>query len=621
MTVAGLLPILLAIGNEAPLSVIDSAFNNFNAEYLYGSATAQIPDTVSFNAEYDFIIVGAGIAGCVIANRLTENPQWNVLLLEAGKEENIIFSVPLAQTLTLQQTAYVWNYYPEPMTKSCAGLLNGVCRWPRGVGLGGCSLINGMIYTRGHEQDFNNWSQAGNYGWSFSDVLPYFHKAENSYVQLSQNPYETKVLSAFVQTLPDFGYHEIDPNDSKPIGFYKLRSTTVNGQRYSASRYYLHPVRNRLNLHISVKSFVTKILINPKTKIAYGVEFEKNNRCYRIFARKEVILSAGSLSSPKLLMLSGIGPKEHLESLSIPVIKSLDVGYNLHDHNLYPNLTFFPNQPITMDLEKSTAQHFADYIANGTGPFSIPGRFEAISFLKTSDSFIANDYPDVELLLASASINRDDSSRAMEFLGLTEALYNANFAKSPDNDNFSFYLILLHPKSRGRLLLKSRNPFEQPQINANYFDVREDLETFVKGLKLASFLGESQYFAEYGSKLSRAPVAGCENHLYGSDGYWECCIRQFATTTHHQSGTCKMGPASDRSAVVDPTLQVYGIQGLRVVDASIIPQPMAGHPMGVLYMIGEKVSDIIKQSWPSERIDRKRGRLCKMRRYKFGYEC
>lgn len=344
-----------------------------------------------------------------MANRLSEIPEFSVLLLEAGGEENFVSDVPLTPsvaTLTSNfpqfscinhfflsfnpvhfTSEYNWGYKSDPVKGACLGLRGGVCNWPKGKALGGTSVINFMLYQRGHRRDFDGWAANGNVGWSYEEVLPYFKKSERIGIpQLHQSPYHghdgyldvqqagfrTKVLETFLKSAKEYGYTVNDPNGETLLGFSQAQANTRNGRRWSAAKAFLRPAQHRPNLFISKHSRVTKILIDPKTKVANGVEFVKNRQKYQVFAKKEIILSAGPIASPQLLMLSGVGPSEHLEELHIPVIQDLRVGFNLQDHSVVNGLDFIVNQPITMS--ESTVQHpryILEYFFKGTGPFTI----------------------------------------------------------------------------------------------------------------------------------------------------------------------------------------------------------------------------------------------------------
>lgn len=457
--------------------------------------------------------------------------------------------------------------------------------------------MNFMVYTRGHKLDYDDWAAAGNYGWSYDEVLPYFLKGEGSYVKISENPFESPLLHKFKRTMDDFEYHEIDPYAKIQLGYYKLRSTTSQGQRYSAARDYLHPVRDRPNLQISVESRVTRILIDPQTKTAYGVEFMKHGFLHKVKTRKEVILCAGAIASPQLLMLSGIGPKRHLETFGIPVIQSLDVGYNLHDHCTYTELNFLLNQTVTMVTNRTTAELFQEYITNHSGPFSIPARFESIAFVKTPHSDLPAEYPDLEIMLVSTYLNGDNTDVGFQLLGMPQIMNGSIFINYPGHDKFSLFPVIMRPKGRGRISLKSSNPFDPPLMEPNYLSNQHDIITLMDGMKMVVKIAESQNFAQYGAHLDPTPVPACAHLPFRSDQYWRCAIRQFGKNIHHQSGTCKMGPASDSTAVVNPELQVHGVRNLRVVDTSVIPLPIAGHTNGVVFMIGEKAADMVKRHW------------------------
>ncbi|XP_053680324.1 glucose dehydrogenase [FAD, quinone]-like, partial [Anopheles nili] len=589
--------------------VLESLFDELSLLMRTGpNASVPIPEVRHIRPEYDFVIIGAGSGGSVMANRLSEMPDWSVLLLEVGKEENLVSNVPLTAGLTTA-TGYSWGYRADPMKNACRGLEQGVCYWPKGRGLGGTSLINFLLYGRGHQRDYDEWEQAGNYGWGYRTVRRYFEKAEklqnapwtnpHGYLNIEQSSYETPLLERYIEAGKRFGYRHINPNDPVQLGFYKAQATMVNGERCSAARAYLKPVADRRhNLHISTRSWATRILLDPATKTATGVEFTKNKRTYRVRVRKEVILAAGAIASPQLLMLSGVGPRDHLQKMGIPVVKDLRVGYNLQDHQTLSGLVFTVNQPVTIrERDMRRPINFLSYLFARQGPFTVPGGAEGIAFVRTNGSRSPTDYPDMELVLGTGAVNNDESGSLRHTFGMTQEFYERSFGPARGRHAFGIAPVLMRPKSRGRVWLKSRNPFRWPHMEGNFFEHPDDLATMVEGIKLAVQLGESEAFASYGARLLDMPFFGCEEHRFRSDEYWRCCLRQVGASIQHQSGTCKMGPASDPDAVVDPELRVHGVTGLRVVDASIFPVIPSAHTNGVVIMVGEKAADMVKDYW------------------------
>ncbi|XP_050089615.1 glucose dehydrogenase [FAD, quinone]-like [Anopheles aquasalis] len=595
-------------------TVVQLLFDETSA--LFGNASDRIPDTVVYRKEYDFVVIGAGSGGSVMANRLSEMRDWSVLLLEAGKEGNMITEVPLTAGIT-SITGYNWGYKADPSTGACLGLEGGVCNWPKGRGLGGTSLINYLIYTRGHRRDYDGWEQAGNPGWGYRDVLHYFKKLErvqipslrnspyrstSGLVDIEESSFETPLLKRFLEAGKRLGYEANDSNGEIQLGFGKAQATMRRGRRCSAAKAYLSPAAKRSNLDISMYSRVTKILIDPITKLAYGVEFVKHRRRYVIRARKEVILAAGAIASPQLLMLSGVGPKSHLQELGIPVIQDLPVGHNLQDHVNLPGLVFPVQQPVTVrERDMRSPKYALEYFLQGRGPFTVPGGAEGVAFVKTNISYTPADYPDIELVMGSGAYNNDESGTLRAAIGITEEFHQRTYGTIFGKHAFSISPVLMRPKSRGRIYLKSTNPYHWPHMEGNFYSNPDDLVVLREGVKLTlSLVENSPSFQALGAYLHRTPFLGCEGPPFRSDEYWECAIRQIGSSLQHQCGTCKMGPATDPGAVVNAQLQVYGIRGLRVVDASIMPTIPASHTNAVVFMIGEKAADMVKEYWVNE---------------------
>ncbi|KAJ9587816.1 hypothetical protein L9F63_018740 [Diploptera punctata] len=570
------------------------------------------PDQKNILPEYDFIIVGAGSAGCAIANRLSQISKWKVLLIEAGRPENYIMDIPMGATF-LQFTEANWMYKTEPSEHVCLSMDNRQCSYPRGKAVGGSSAINYMIATRGSRKSYDYWEELGNPGWGYKDLFPYFLEIEDMTIPelardtkyhstggelaISRLPYQTDLAKAFVESGKEIGYQEVDYNGMQQIGFSLLQTTTKNGTRWSASKAFLHPIRNRRNFHLKKRSLVTKILIDPVDKRACGVEFVKDKKTYRVRASKEVIVSGGAINSPQLLMLSGIGPKKHLQEIGIPVVKDLNVGYNLMDHPGVVSISFLVNQSVGLiwDEMMDDGKSMPEYLNYHTGKFSVPAACEAIAFVDTENPGSINGDPDLEFLFFGGSIGMELTY--YKVLNLQERVNQILYKPIFNRHAWTAVPITLKPKSRGRVVLRSRNPFDKPLIYHNLYEDPYDLEIQLKGVKKIIELSKTKAFQKYGSSLSNIPVPGCEGFAFGSDDYWRCVIRHMTIGIWHLSGTCKMGPSSHPGSVVDARLKVYGMKGLRVADASIMPMVPNAHTNIPSMVVGLKAADMIMQEW------------------------
>ncbi|VVD02159.1 unnamed protein product [Leptidea sinapis] len=571
------------------------------------------PDVVNLLSEYDFIIVGAGSAGCVLANRLTEIPEWKVLLVEAGGNENFVMDVPLVANY-LQFTSANWKYKTQPSEKYCAGFDNQQCNWPRGKVVGGSSVINYMIYTRGAPQDYDNWKSMGNDGWAWDEVLPYFKKVENynipafdnpkyhghgGYVNVEHAPFRTTTVKSWVKGAQEMGFKYSDVNGANPSGVNFLQLSMKNGTRHSSSRAYLHPIHKRKNLHMSKASMVTRLLFDEtKTKVI-GVELEKRGKKHKILAKNEVIVSAGAINSPQLLMVSGIGPKDHLNSVKISVIKDLPVGYNLMDHIAAGGVQFMIDKKsftLSTDYVLNHPEIIFKWMQSHKGPLSVPGGCEALVFMDLKDKFNVTAWPDMELLFIGGGLNSDPL--LPKNFGFTDDIFQDTYGPLGNNNLFMIFPMLMRPKSKGRIFLQSRNPMTHPVIVPNYFDYPEDLEKIVEGIKTAIKISEQRSMRKIGTKIYDVPIEECLKYgPFGSDAYFACQAQMFTFTIYHQSGTCKMGVENDPTAVVDARLKVHGISKLRVIDASIMPEIVSSHTNAPVFMIAEKGADMIKEDW------------------------
>ncbi|KAJ8917305.1 hypothetical protein NQ315_002323 [Exocentrus adspersus] len=507
---------------------------------------------------YDFIIVGSGSSGSVLANRLSENPNWKILLLEAGEPETGFMAIP--------------PYQPNVAT----GLEDQRMAWPRGRALGGTSVINYMIYTRGNRWDYDTWAAKGNPGWSYDEVLPYYIKSERARLNQGdyryhgtdgylsvEDTYQSPLVQAFTEGGKELGLEVWDYNTpTSSYGVSTIQATARRGRRHSGATAFLWPVRDRPNLDIVTSAYVTKVLIDQSTRQAFGVQYDRRGSRHKVLAKKEVILSAGTFNSPQLLMLSGIGPRHHLESLGIPCFQDLPVGGNLQDHVAFVGLSFLIDAPISLSLER-----FVEGISllanNGTGPLTSLGGVEGIGYIKTGVSKTVRDQPDIELLFVGGTLASDYGLFTRRGMRIRDDVYDSIFQPLHNQHHWTVFPMLLHPKSVGHLELRSRNPYHRPLLYGNYFTdpYNEDLRTLLAAIRVVQRLSDTAAFQRYGSRLNPRPMSGCTHLVFDSDEYWECALRSLSVTLHHQVGTAKMGPADDPGAVVNAQLQVYGVGG------------------------------------------------------------
>lgn len=450
-------------------------------------------------------------------------------------------------------------------------------------------------------------------GWDYKSVLKYFKKTENMQIpKLAKNKiyhstkgemtlqypnWRTLLSEAFLKAGVETGGKIVDYNGEKQIGYSIIQFTTKNGTRMSASKAFLHPIKHRNNFHVIKQAMVTKILIDPWKKRAYGVEFIKDDKKYTIKAKKEVILSAGAINSPHLLMISGIGPKNHLTEKNISTIVDLPVGYNLQDHWALGGLTFVINTTDSIRSERvATFDNIIEYFSHHTGPLSAPSGTEALAFIDTKNPNSDDGYPDLELLFVGGSLVSQQAYK--HAFSIDDKIFEQVYGPIKHKDTWMVFPMLLLPKSKGRIMLRDRNPFRKPLIHANYFtDDGHDQKVILHGIRKVIELSKTQAFQKYGSQLHDIPLPPCAHHKFNTDQYWICAMKTLTNTIYHHCCTSKMGPKEDPGAIVDSRLKVHGLFGLRVVDASVMPHVPAAHTNAPTMMIAEKAADMIKEDW------------------------
>ncbi len=526
---------------------------------------------------YDYIIIGAGSAGCVLANRLSADPATNVLLLEAGgKDNSILVKMPAGVGAILPEKGdFNWGFWTEPEPHLGGRRL----WWPRGRGWGGSSSINGMIYVRGHARDYDQWRQTGLAGWGYADVLPYFRRAESfeggaddyhggeGPLHVSKASSPSEVYSRFIAAGRDAGYpYTPDFNGAAQEGFGPYQLTIRNGARCSAAAGYLHPALRRPNLAAETGARISRILIEGGR--AVGVEFLQSGQSRQVMADAEVLLCAGAVQSPQILQLSGVGDPDGLRAVGAPVVHALPgVGANLQDHLDLSLCWETPGIKSAFSANKGLNRLTTglNYMLFGQGP----GRqnfLEAGAFLKSRPDL---DRPDLQLHCVLA-IMRDHGKIA------------------PTADGFTIHVCQLRPESRGRVALRSADPLADPAIFANYLATDEDRRALRAGFDLVRGLAAQPALAA----ITRGELA--PGPAVRSDEEIDAWIRRSAETIYHPVGTCRMGQTGDGMAVVDDTLKVMGLEGLRVVDASVMPTLVGGNTNAPTIMVAEKAADMIR---------------------------
>ncbi|XP_066150109.1 glucose dehydrogenase [FAD, quinone]-like [Euwallacea fornicatus] len=553
------------------------------------------------NEIFDYIVVGGGSAGSIIANRLAKNSKDTVLVLEAGKDISDLLHIPSVGIL-LQKTAYDWSYHTVPQKNACKGLNKNISLWPMGKVLGGTNMLNSLLYTRGHREDFDEWFRENEF-YNYSDIMLYFKTLEqfdnakgysdsHKPMFISQLSFSTDLPTVLLKAAKHLGYPVIENNNLNcELGFDTPAANLFNGKRWTSAENLKEHLR--INLFIKTNCLVEKIILKYNFE-AKGVEYNFLGEKYRAFARKAVILSAGVIGSPKILMLSGIGPKNHLKSLGIPLVANLPVGNNLQDHVTTGFDLILLNHTLTLGIANILSPiSMYEYFVKNSGPWTTTG-CELMAFFNTK-SKSSQLRPDLQFMVMPLGFTEDSGYFLRKLVGISDTTWSSYFAKI-NKKSLTILPILLHPKSKGTVRLQSKNPLIPPLIDPQYLTDPEDVEVLIRGIQIIKDLVKTQELQSFGAEFNNNTLTECHEYIFDTKEYWECYVRYLSVTAFHPVGTCKMGKHDDPTTVVDYNFQVKGLNKLYVMDGSVLPSLPSGNINGPILMLAEMAADYIRKT-------------------------